>query len=256
MWKHGNAKHTIAFAHTARRIPINHDAIMPTNTATKLNNILAKLGTADALDLRRYAISSLIMPRIWLFSTGNQIQIPIIRVMRRYLISDDGLTLTPIAQGPKPQFPQLQEDLVNKVIELASFSPDGITFDLDSYTAHGLDIGVLQLNCSTRLYYRAPDAVAQANDITLRYSSSISSTTSDNFSVLQDLTQARSFAQAKFNFPKVIFPSTKTSKSLNIDLDFQLGAPTLLSGLQINIHRLMNLLSVLPHTREHGKLRI
>ena len=223
-------------------------------TALILNNLLATIGKADVLAIKRYASFPRILSAVDIDTRNGLLEACVLHLTRhaavrcgpytkRFSILDDGKTVQLVqCDASRSHILQLPKAIQRIIYNYACTSDTDVIFDLDLDIAFGLPMNVLHLCRQIRANVMLPERWI-GNRVTIELNSEFLSTNFDKFTSLQRWVNVRTFFD--------LFNSNSRGNAAEIALIFRNMENATLEDCRIDIKMLL-----LPFQRYSGTFRI
>ncbi|KAF2132551.1 hypothetical protein P153DRAFT_354055 [Dothidotthia symphoricarpi CBS 119687] len=264
IWANLDAEWKISFAHTGRLVDNEHSVVYDEHERTPtfvLNNILDALGRRDVLNIKRYAKFERLMPVVVIRnrsgsvdgyashpSTGQPADLDTSYRFANYdcvfpdnqmflfFHADDGGHIVR-ARLEEKHLLQLPDDVLRSIYRYTCFSKTGVTFDLTSHVARGLEMALLGV--SRRHRYEAEYDTSWSNPwmnnkFTVSMTTETAKTDFGEFVLLHEWLKIE-------NFKRMVFARRPNPDHLpRIVLEFNLDTRKTFLDIRINIKSLLH----------------
>jgi hypothetical protein len=218
-----------------------------------LNLIVGCVTGHDDLSLKKYAYSERLITNATFHLNSQRLSVyfggttwsPTYR--KYFSVNNDGKIDVKSQPSDMRRLLDLPSQSLYEIIAHAVHSPSGIILDLNSHTAHGLNLEVLQM--LRRQLYTAESTLGKVNDVTVVCRSNETATDFDSFKklrLLMGLSSSPFGGQSPGQFVDMILAPKNPGRTLTIALDFEAFASIAMCGLRINVKDLIDILSILP----------
>ena len=256
IWSNPIGKNVVTFGQTGRILDhtrfqppdLPEEEICPVHRANTLNNLLAVFVDKDTLRLRRFHTFNRLLQSIEIPNASGEGYVtfkspyhPPYTLGQHFTVSPQGRHVE-WAPRKRPKFTNLPPEIVSRIYEFACYNPDGITFDLDTYTAHGLNIGLFHWTRSVRSNTDLASNVAHVNHVTIRATSNTVITNFNDFGHLPSLLYKPWAGHRPGLFEYMIIQASTDCKPLTVSLEINAPHAATLSEVRINIDKLMILI--------------
>lgn len=185
----------MSFAHTGRSLSLIHPELASPNanipslciSTQDANNLLGALSSTDTLNLRRFGqpvrcLDAIhVSPReeegaVYYRTTSSSGE-----ELGYFDSADNGKTLRWKSMSWTRCFKYLPDRVLRKIFGLVSAQPQGVTFDINTRIAHGLNIHLLHVSSHLNFLIDIPKIISNANDVTVKLRSTATSIDQDSF---------------------------------------------------------------------------
>ena len=256
MWSNPMGKNVVTFGQSGRVLDhtrfqprdLPEEETCPVHRANTLNNLLAVFVNKDTLRLRRFHTFNRLLQSIEIPNASEEGYVtfkspyrPPYTLRQHFTVSSQGRRVE-WAPRKRPKFTNLPPEIVSRIYEFACYNPDGITFDLDTCTAHGLNIGLFHWVRSVRSNTDLARNVSHVNHVTIKATSNTVITDFNDFGHLPSLLYKPYAGHRPGLFEYMIMQASTDCKPLTVLLGINAPHAATLSEVRINIDKLMDLL--------------